>query len=147
MVDPYVDGMLKKSIYADRFSVRGRLVGILDGELDNRNLHLISVPSRALRKGEIHELIHTDEESARPGCQVNSIHYVAFFEVIDPGIVLAGDQVFLNENFAGHLRGFDETHMPNHMNIVFFSEKCGTGVSMGLALGDEICFKKGVSNT
>jgi hypothetical protein len=33
------------------------------------------------------------------------------------------------------------------MNIVFFSEKCGTGVSLGLALGDEIWFKKGVSNT
>ena len=142
MVDPYVDGILKKSIYADRFSVRGRLVGILDGELDNRNLHLIRVPSRALRKGEIHELIHTDEKNARPGHQVNSIHYVAFFEVIDPGIVLAGDQVFLNESWAGRLTGFDETHMPNHMNMVFFSEKGGTGTSMGLALGDEIWFEK-----
>ena len=142
MVDPYADGMLKKSIYADRFSVRGRLVGILDGELNNRNLHLISVPSRALRKGEIHELIHTDEKNARPGCRVNSIHYVAFFEVIDPGIVLSGDQVFLNKNWAGRLTGFDETHMPNHMNMVFFSEKGGTGMSMGLTLGDEILFEK-----
>ncbi len=121
-------------------------MGILNGESDDRKLDLITVPSRALRKGEIHELIHTDEKSARPGCRVNSIHYVAFFEIVDPGIVLAGDQVFRNQNCAGRLVGYDETHMPNHMNIPFYSEKGGTGVLMGLVLGDEICFKKGVSS-
>lgn len=59
---------------------------------------------------------------------------------------MTGDQIFLNDNCTGRLAGYDETHMPNHMNIVFFSEKGRTGLSMGLSLGDEICFKKGVSN-
>jgi hypothetical protein len=53
MGDPYLEGMLKKSIYADRCSVRGRLVGILNGELDDRNLDLISMPSRAMKRLQV----------------------------------------------------------------------------------------------
>jgi hypothetical protein len=141
MVDPYVDGLLKNSIYAERSVVSGRLVAILNGEMENRKLQLIEIPSRSLRRGEIHELILTDDRKAFPGTEVDPISYVAFFEVMDPGIVIAGDQVFLGAEHAGYLAGYDETHMPNHMNVVFYSSKRQTGSAMGLALGDEIRFE------
>jgi hypothetical protein len=140
VIDPYVDGLLKNSIYAEKSVVKGRLVAILNGELDNRGLQLISIPSRALRTGEIHELILTDDKNSAPGTEVNRINYVAFFEVTEPGIVIAGDQVLFNGSRAGFLAGYDETHMPNHMNIVFLSEKRATGFTMNLTLGDEIRF-------
>lgn len=141
MVDPYVDGLLKSSIYVEKFTVKGQLVAILNGEVENRKLQLIEAPSRALRRTEIHELILTVDRKASPGAEVDPISYVAFFEVTEPGIVLAGDCIFLAGNHAGSLAGYDETHMPNHMNIVFFSEKRRTGLTMGLELGAEIRFE------
>lgn len=141
MVDPYVDGLLKDSIFAERSVVKGQLVAILTGEVENRKLQLIEPPSRALRRGEIHELILTDDRNASPGAEVDPISYVAFFEVTEPGIVLAGDYLYLAGNHTGFLAGYDETHMPNHMNIVFYSEKRRSGLTMGLGLGAEIRFE------
>ena len=141
MVDPYADRLLMNSIYAERSMVRGQLVAILNGEVENRKLQLIEPPSRALRRGEIHELILTVDRNASPGAEVNSISYVAFFEVTEPGIVLTGDYLYLAGDHAGFLAGYDETHMPNHMNVVFLSEKRRTGLAMGLELGAEIRFE------
>lgn len=140
VLDPYAEGLVTKSIFAKRSLVKGRLVAILDGAVKKRGLQLIIIPSRALRRGEIHELILTDEKEAVYGAEVNNINFVAFFEVVDPGIILAGDQVVLDGKKAGTLVGYDETHMPNHMNIVLFAEKMTTGLEMGVVLGDEIIF-------
>lgn len=79
MVDPYKSGMFKSNPYAKKKPCLGKLVVILDGKIEERRLQLITPISRAVQRGEIHELIVTDEESAGPGREVNKIAYWGFF--------------------------------------------------------------------
>lgn len=143
-VDPYASGKLqnKKNPYAQKCDVKGKLVVILDGSMDNRALELIAPVSRALRKGEVHELLFTDEEGAKPGANVNRIAYMGFFEVEAAGVIVSGDEVTVNGQLVGHLAGYDETHMPNHQNIIIKTDKMVSGFEQGFPLGAEIVFHK-----
>jgi len=60
-VDPYQAGMFKGNPYVKKREIMGDLVVVLDGRLEERNLQLMAPISRALLKGDIHELILTDE--------------------------------------------------------------------------------------
>ncbi|ABZ85273.1 hypothetical protein HM1_2744 [Heliomicrobium modesticaldum Ice1] len=141
MSDPYAKGMLRVHPYAKKKDVVGELVAILEGKLENRGLQLIKPISRALAEDEIHEIIVTDETDAGPGKQVNRIAYLAFFEVKGGGVIVAGDPVFLKGKLLGHIAGFDETHMPNHINIVIKSEERQSGVSIGAEIGQQLLIK------
>lgn len=118
MSDPYGRNMFgEKNPYYAKRQVEGRLLAVLDGTYEDRGLTLIKPPSRAVRAGEIHEVIIT-EEQARPGLQVNKIAYLAFFEVQRGGVIVSGDEVWVGKQLLGKIAGYDETHMPNHLNIV-----------------------------
>ena len=52
-----------------------------------------------------------------------------------------GDEAYCSGRPIGTLAGFDETHMPNHLNIVIKSNGRMTGVEHGASLGDAILFK------
>jgi hypothetical protein len=80
----------------------------------------------------VHELIFTDETAARPGTSVNRIAYLGFFVAEQSGVIVEGDEFFLEGQLVGNLAGFDETHMPNHLNIVI---KALSGRKTGLELG------------
>ncbi|MGI5840004.1 MAG: DUF6917 domain-containing protein [bacterium] len=140
-IDPYKSGMLQKSPYADKVAVTGEVVAILDFATNRRGLRLISQPSRAVRAGEVHELILTGEEQAGPDQEVNDVAYLAFIEFRNAGVLVKGDAVTKNGDFLGELAGFDETHMPNHQNIVLRGPAKATGVQIGLQTGDEISFR------
>jgi len=140
-IDPYKSGMLQKSPYAGKIAVTGKIVAILDFATDRRGLHLISQPSRAVKAGEVHELVMTDEAEAGPDKEVNDVAYLAFIEIRNAGVLLKGDTVEKNGQVIGELAGFDETHMPNHQNIVIRGPAKATGVQLGLQLGDEIIFR------
>jgi len=133
--------MLQKSPYADKVAVTGKVVAILDFATDRRGLRLISQPSRAVRAGEVHELILTGEAEAGPDKEVNDVAYLAFIEILGAGVLIKGDTVELNGRYIGELAGFDETHMPNHQNIVLRGPAKATGVQIGLQTGDEIVFQ------
>ena len=139
--DPYSAGMLKKNLYVKRTPVTGRVVAVLEGCLENRGLQLISPPSRAVLRHEIHELILTDETEAGPGGKVERIAYLGFFEVAEGGIIRAGDAVIIAGRKVGVIAGYDETHMPNHLNIILKDEQRITGSELGIELGDEIMIK------
>lgn len=141
-VDPYKAGMFKFNPYAAKTPIKGNLVVVLEGKLEDRSLQLLTTISRALCKHEIHELILTDETEAGPGKQVNKIAYLGFFEVTDGGVMVAGDELSIGGKKIGVIAGFDETHMPNHLNIVVKADTRNSGVELGLQLGDEvICVK------
>lgn len=143
MKEPYSTGMLKFDPYAKKQPVVGRIVAVLRGRLDNRGLSLIEPRSRALRTGEIHELIVTDEKEAAPGKTVNRIAYIAFIEIVQPGVIVHNDTVRLgNGEKLGVLIGFDETHMPNHENIVIHSDRLLSGEELGLELQGVIVFER-----
>ena len=118
MTDPYSRNMFgKQNPYYAKKPVFGRIVVVLDGVYENRGLNLIKPPSRALKNGEIHELILTDEQCF-PGDTVNRIAYLAFVEITQGSVSVQGDTVMIGSQQIGTIAGYDETHMPNHLNIV-----------------------------
>ena len=141
MVDPYEKGMFKENPYAAKRDCLGKLAVVLDGKIADRGLQLIKPISRVLSVGDIHELIVTDEDTAGPGKEVNAIAYVGFFEVLQGTVIVAGDEVKIGKRTVGRIAGFDETHMPNHLNIVIKTEKISTGVEMGLELEEILLIK------
>ena len=139
--DPYKDNLFKDSPYASKTPVIGSLVCILDAELPERGLELSPFPSRAILKHEIHELILTDETQATSGSSVNHIAYLGFFEVLQGGILLKGDELKISGKTIGYLAGFDFTHLPNHMNLVIQTDQpLQTGFARGLSCGDPVTF-------
>ena len=140
--DPYKDKLFKAaSPYASKTPVTGRLVCVLNAVMEERGLELCPYPSRAVLKNEIHELILTDEVTARPTQTVNRIAYLGFFEVLEGGILLEGDLLQINEKTIGALAGFDFTHLPNHMNLVIkTSDALKTGTELVLQCGDPVSF-------
>ena len=142
MKDPYAAGMFKENPYYAKSDVEGNLVVVLQGKYDDRGLELIKPVSRCVKKHEIHELIASDEESIGPGSKVNKIAYIGFVEILQGGVIIAGDGVFRNGERIGVIAGFDETHMPNHLNIVLRCDKRVTGAGSGCTLGDGITFRQ-----
>lgn len=142
MVDPYQAGLFSVNPYAAKREIHGRMAVILRGKLEKRGLNLIAPISRAVQKNEIHELILTDEAGARPGSGVDRIAYVGFVEIITGGVLVVGDELLYGGNVLGRVAGFDETHLPNHLNIVILSGKRLDGVELGLPLESEIRFKQ-----
>ena len=140
-MDPYASGVLKKSPYADKKEVKGNIVVILSSIIKDRGLNLIIPHSRVLKKNEVHELMTTSEENAGPGAVVNHVAYLGFFEVSEGGVILTGDDVYVEGKLIGKVVGFDDTHMPNHQNIVLFSSENKTGPELRIHLGDKILFK------
>lgn len=140
-LDPYAIGMIKKSPYVQKKIIKGSIVAILDSIIEKRGLKLITPHSRAVKKGEIHELITTEEEEAGPGKIVNNVAYVCFFEVSEGGVMVRGDEVYINKKLIGKVIGFDDTHMPNHQNIILYTPKKKTGVELKIYLNEEISIK------
>jgi hypothetical protein len=134
--DPYLRGSLPARFVHHR-PVTGVVVAVLAGSLPDRGLELIPQPSRALCRGEVHELILTTEE-AGPGSRVNAISYLGFFEVKQGGVVVAGDDVRVKGSVVGEIAGFDVTHMPNHLNVVVRGKVALDGVAWRFGLGDQV---------
>ncbi|MCE5284242.1 MAG: hypothetical protein LLG02_00095 [Pelosinus sp.] len=118
MADPYARNMFGQfNPYFAKRQITGSLAVVLDGTFDERGLILISPSSRAVKASEIHELILTNEKTG-PGQSVNHIAYVGFAEITQGGVIVVGDPVRIEGAVIGTIAGFDETHMPNHLNIV-----------------------------
>jgi hypothetical protein len=137
--DPYIGDV--GYIYTGktkRREMKGRLVVVLGIVSDKRGLQLIAQQSRALCKNEIHEIMTTDEADIGPGKIINSVAVIGFFEVTQGGVVLVGQPVSFNGKEIGTIAGFDETHFPNHYNIVVLSSKRFTGLEAGFKLNDKL---------
>ncbi|HEX3031202.1 MAG TPA: hypothetical protein VHS59_03005, partial [Bacillota bacterium] len=134
MVDPYKAGFFKENPYAAKRSIHGKLAVILRGKLEERQLQLIPMISRAVLKDEIHELIVTDQENIGPGSKVDKIAYLGFMEITIGGVMTVGDTLTCQGKALGQVIGFDETHLPNHLNIVLASSERADGVEQGLQL-------------
>lgn len=139
-MDPYRNNMFKADPYFAKIPLLGRMVVVLDGQYPERGLRLIPQPSRAICRHQIHELIMTDQE-AEPGSVVNPIAYLGFVEFQQGGVMVAGDRVLVNGEDIGCVCGFDETHMPNHLNIVVRGQRV-SGRERNLCLEQQVEFIK-----
>ena len=141
-IDPYAAGMFTKDPYHKKRDCEGEICAVLDEAIDKRGLVLMKPPSRAFLVGDIHELIVTEEETAKPGAVVNRIAYWGFFEVSKATVVTVNDEITIGGKCVGRIAGFDETHMPNHLNVVIRVDKIASGAELGLELGDAVLITK-----
>lgn len=137
--DPYVRRSFTFNAYKDKREIRAKVVVVLRGTLSERNLDLIPQPSRAVKAGDVHEIILT-EEAVSPGSRVGQVAYVAFLEFENGGVLLSGDSLSIQGVDIGRLAGFDLSHFPNHMNLVVKGE-LKSGEELGIALGGEAVFR------
>ncbi len=137
MGDPYAAGLFRSSPFARKRDVKARLAAILSGRLEERGLNLVAPISRAVQKNEVLEIIVTDETTAGPGSGVNRTAYIGFAEIAAGGVLVVGDEVACGGRVLGRIAGFDETHLPNHLNIVLVGERL-SGDELNLALESEI---------
>ncbi len=128
------------STYAANRAVKGGVITVLDSTHETRGLKLIPTYSRALPKNSIHELIATDETSKKPGDTANRIAYLAFFEVNRGGCIIVGETLFVDGKAIGQIIGFDETHEPNHINIIIGVKARKTGPQLKISVGSKIKF-------
>ena len=126
--------------YAANRPVTGEVVIVLDSTHEARGLKLMATYSRALPTNSIHELIATDEAGKKPGDKVNRIAYLAFFEVEKGGCILVGETLFVAGKPIGKIIGFDETHEPNHLNIIIHVRERHTGPELNFSIGSKIKF-------
>ena len=138
--DPHVEGRVDRTHYTSKTELSARLFAVLDLTAADRGLELIPQLSRAVKRGDVLELICTDEEKAGPGSKVDRAAYIGFAEVSETGLLLCGDTVTVRQEEIGKIAGFDETHLPNHLNVVIRSDRCGTGRERELPLDVPITF-------
>jgi hypothetical protein len=137
--------MFRSNPYYAKSDIQGRLVAILDGRLENRGLELITQISRCVRRNDVHELIASDEPGLGAGSKVEKVAYLGFLEINRAGVLIIGDEVFWAGRALGVIAGFDETHAPNHLNIVVSTRERLSGADLKLNLGDSITFRPGQS--
>ncbi len=135
-LDPYV---YRRGNFP-RSPVEAILVAVLRPTRFDRALQLIPEKSRCIRAGDIHELILTDETTAQPGIRVNRVAYLGFAEFTKGGLIVQDDILEVDGQSIGRVVGYDETHMPNHINIVVVGENFASGYDRGLALGARLTF-------
>ena len=126
--------------YAANRPVEGEAVTVLDSTHESRGLKLISTYSRALQKNSIHELIATDETGKKPGGTVSRIAYLAFFEVSSGGCIIVGETLLVDDQPVGEIIGYDETHEPNHLNVIIGVKQRRTGPQLKISVGSKIKF-------
>lgn len=135
-MDPYIG--LKQRPPSKKADVAAELVVILSTKREDRGLKLITPHTRAVLRNEIHEFIITDEEEARPTATVNRVASLCFAEIKKGGVIAWGDKVIVEGRLMGEIVGFDETHMPNHMNVIIRANERKSGFELGVALGQKM---------
>jgi hypothetical protein len=141
-VEPHLGGVLDtRAPYFAKRPVAAEVVAVLHAHAASRRLELTMHPSRAVCAGEVHEILATDEPAKGLSSTVDRVGYVACIAFKQSGMVLVRDAVVLEGKVVGTVIGFDETHLPNHMNIVIYTDSLVTGRDLGAQLGDEVRFE------
>jgi hypothetical protein len=126
------NGRLSRPTYP-RSPLAARMVAVMNFGVADRGLSLIPQASRCLRSCDIHEFIATCD-AAGPGDRVGRVAYLGFASFERGGVAVVGDAVLIGGVHIGRIAGFDETHMPNHMNIVVRVAQLLDGQRLGLHL-------------
>ena len=135
-MDPY--GALTDRPPSKKSDVTAKIVTVFGNKRDKRGLKLITAYTRAVLQGQIHEFIITDEKDVRPSSTVDRVGYLCFAEIKKGGAIMFGDKILVGGQLMGHLVGFDEYHMPNHLNIVLYADNLNSGFDLGISVGQDM---------
>jgi hypothetical protein len=128
------------SLFSEKRSVSGRWVAIMDHARSDRAMTLSPFRTRCLRQGEIHEVLLCAAGTRRDE-PIDYVTYLGFGEIASGGVVEVGDTLYHGQQPLGVVLGFDETHVPNHYNIVVSSPAPLSGRAQGLTLADTFCLR------
>ena len=134
------EGNINRAHYTSKSELTTRLFTVLAWRIVDGGLKLIPQISRAVRRGDVLEIICTDEKDARPGTKVDRAAYIGFVEVSETGLLLCGDTVSVQQEEIGGIAGFNEGHLPNHLHVIIQCASLRTGYDMELSLEDLITF-------
>jgi L-arabinose 1-dehydrogenase len=117
-----------------------RVVKLLYHSRDDRGMRLSEWRTRAVRTGEIHELVTTTDRPADPGDRVYRVGFLGFVEFADATVIGRGDDVYIGQRRIGTVAGFDECHFPNHYNILIDTDELLSAGDIDLKVADEVRF-------
>lgn len=137
---------------SDRRAVEAQLVVVMTNRVQTENRQLMKERSRALRRFDVHELLVTTDPIG-PGDELTWGAFIGFFEVQVGGLVVVGDRLLLppsersepggraSQRSLGQVIGFEDHHMPNHLNLVVKAESLMTGAELDLRVADVVIFE------
>ncbi|MFI2735400.1 DUF6917 domain-containing protein [Streptomyces sp. NPDC018711] len=118
-----------------RAPMTGTWVAVMEHRRLARGMRLERWQTRAVCAGAVHELMTTPAPPPPGSDRVDEVAYLGF-AAFDAGLLCVGDAVReADGTLLGHVLGFDDTHLPNHMNVVLLSEDRRTGRRRGLTPG------------
>jgi len=120
--------------------VHGTVVKVLIHRRDDRGMRMEEFASRCVRRGEVHELVTTDQRDTAPGTRVDRVGFLGFAEIGCAGVLDRGDQLWIEGRLVGTVLGFDSCHFPNHYNILIFVPEPLTGRDLALRPEAEVLF-------
>ncbi|MFJ9929961.1 hypothetical protein SAMN04490357_0553 [Streptomyces misionensis] len=123
--------------------VRGALVKVLVHRRTDRGMRLEEHAARCVRRGEVHELVTTDQWEPRPGARIDRVGFLGFVELECGGVIDRGDLVRIGDAVVGTVLGFDACHLPNHYNILIHAERAVSGLDLELLPEDAVSFTQG----
>ncbi|MEU1024674.1 hypothetical protein ABZ366_21775, partial [Streptomyces sp. NPDC005904] len=118
-----------------RTPMTGRWVAVMEHRRLTRGMRLERWRTRAVSAGAVHELMTTPAPPPPGSDRVDDVAYLGFAE-FTAGLLAVGDAVReADGTLLGHVLGFDDTHLPNHMNVILLAEDRRTGRRRGLVPG------------
>lgn len=115
-------------MFTSREPFRLRWAAVMDHTRRDRAIEPSTWQTRCIRAGEVHEFINVGPSPRYP---VDHVEYYGFATFETSGVLAVGDALVGEGYTLGTISGFDETHMPNHYNILIE----GTGLRNGHVLG------------
>jgi len=126
-------------MFTSRREVNGRWVAVMKNRRDDRMMVPAKWRTRYFLAGEIHEFILFRPDVDRD-VEMSLVSYLGFAKIVDGGVVAVGDELQLAGRMIGTVHGFEETHAPNHYNILIASEELPTGAEIGLEIDAPVTF-------
>lgn len=123
-----------------RPELAGRLVCVMHHIRRDRGLTCASWRTRAVRAGEVHEFLVCRNEDVKRGGPLQDAWYIGF-AALEACVLAVGDSVWFHGSLIGEIAGFDDTHLPNHMNVVLSSDSPRTGRELGALVGDALVIR------
>ena len=120
-MEPYQSGIAARVSYTGKRTIPAKIVAVLKGMLEDRGLKIIFPRSRVVRLHDVVELMTTTQKECKPGDRVDRVTYIGFAEMEVSGVLHVGDQVVHKGEVRWTIVGFDETHYPNHLNVIMKS--------------------------
>ncbi|MBB6420840.1 DUF6917 domain-containing protein [Streptomyces sp. AK010] len=123
--------------------VRGSLVKVLVHRRTDRGMRVEEHEARCVRRGEVHELVTTDQWDPRPGARIDRVGFLGFTELLCGGVIDRGDLLRIGDTTVGTVLGFDACHLPNHYNILIHAARPVSGTDLGLRPETAVTFVQG----